>query len=75
MGHLKQGTLPLPGSSEYAKKIMDLGKVSAGRNPPKDIHAVIEIPYGGVPVKYEFDKNSGGTVCRSLSPHGDVLPR
>lgn len=38
---------------------MDLNLISAGRNPPKDIHAVIEIPVGGVPVKYEFDKKSG----------------
>src|SRR5262245_23784073 len=38
---------------------MDLSKLTAGRNPPKDIHAFIEIPYGGVPVKYELDKNSG----------------
>ena len=38
---------------------MDLNKISAGRDPPKDIHAVIEIPLGGVPVKYEIDKASG----------------
>ncbi len=38
---------------------MDLAKISAGRNPPKDLHAVIEIPLGGVPVKYEMDKESG----------------
>ena len=38
---------------------MDLRSISAGRNPPKDIHAVIEIPLGGVPVKYELDKESG----------------
>jgi inorganic pyrophosphatase len=38
---------------------MDLRHVTAGPNPPKDIHAVIEIPLGGVPVKYEIDKVSG----------------
>jgi inorganic pyrophosphatase len=38
---------------------MDLSKITAGRNPPTDIHAVIEIPVGGVPVKYELDKASG----------------
>jgi inorganic pyrophosphatase len=38
---------------------MDLSKISVGRNPPKDLHAVIEIPLGGVPVKYELDKGSG----------------
>jgi len=38
---------------------MDLSKISSGRNPPKDVHALIEIPYGGTPVKYEMDKASG----------------
>jgi inorganic pyrophosphatase len=38
---------------------MDVTKISAGRNPPSDLHAVIEIPVGGVPVKYELDKTSG----------------
>jgi len=38
---------------------MDIRSISAGRNPPKDLHAVIEIPLGGVPVKYELDKESG----------------
>ena len=38
---------------------MDLQRISAGEDPPRDIHAVIEIPLGGVPVKYEIDKRSG----------------
>src|SRR5262247_4633696 len=38
---------------------MDLTRISPGRNPPSDLHAVIEIPVGGVPVKYEIDKESG----------------
>jgi inorganic pyrophosphatase len=38
---------------------MDLQLIPAGKNPPKDIYAVIEIPQGGVPVKYEIDKQSG----------------
>ncbi len=38
---------------------MDLKLISSGENPPKDIHVVIEIPLGGVPVKYEIDKASG----------------
>jgi inorganic pyrophosphatase len=41
---------------------MDLAAISAGPNPPKDIHAVIEIPLGGAPVKYEFDKASGALM-------------
>lgn len=38
---------------------MDLRLVAAGRNPPLDLNAVIEIPLGGVPVKYELDKATG----------------
>jgi inorganic pyrophosphatase len=38
---------------------MDLSKVPAGRNPPDEINVVIEVPLGGEPVKYEFDKVSG----------------
>ena len=38
---------------------MDISKVSIGKNPPDDINVVIEIPQGGVPVKYELDKESG----------------
>jgi inorganic pyrophosphatase len=38
---------------------MDITKISTGRNPPHDLHAVVEIPVGGVPVKYELDKDSG----------------
>jgi len=38
---------------------MDIKKISPGRNPPSDLHAMIEIPVGGVPVKYELDKESG----------------
>ena len=41
---------------------MDLSKIPVGKNPPKDIYVVIEIPggaAGGAPVKYEVDKASG----------------
>jgi inorganic pyrophosphatase len=38
---------------------MDVSAISVGLDPPKDIHAVIEIPLGGAPVKYELDKRSG----------------
>jgi len=41
---------------------MDIAAITAGPNPPKDIHAVIEIPLGGAPVKYEFDKASGALM-------------
>ncbi|HEY3694622.1 inorganic diphosphatase [Phenylobacterium sp.] len=38
---------------------MDLSKIPIGVNPPYDVNAVIEIPQGGEPVKYEMDKESG----------------
>ncbi|EJW10413.1 Inorganic pyrophosphatase [Rhodovulum sp. PH10] len=38
---------------------MNLSEISPGKDPPKDIHVVIEIPLGGEPVKYEIDKKSG----------------
>ena len=34
---------------------MDINAISIGPNPPKDLHAIIEIPLGGAPVKYELD--------------------
>ncbi len=42
---------------------MNLDSISAGKNPPEEINVVIEITgggSGGSPVKYEFDKASGG---------------
>ncbi|HEU5048559.1 MAG TPA: inorganic diphosphatase [Rickettsiales bacterium] len=38
---------------------MDISKIPTGKNPPHDINVVIEIPQGGLPVKYEIDKDSG----------------
>jgi inorganic pyrophosphatase len=38
---------------------MDINRIPTGQNPPYDINAVIEIPQGGEPVKYEMDKASG----------------
>ena len=38
---------------------MDISKIGIGEAPPHDVNALIEIPQGGVPVKYELDKESG----------------
>ena len=38
---------------------MNLDKIPVGENAPHDINVIIEIPLGGVPVKYEIDKASG----------------
>ncbi len=38
---------------------MDISKIPVGQNPPWDVNAIIEVPLGSVPVKYEMDKHSG----------------
>jgi inorganic pyrophosphatase len=38
---------------------MDISQIPAGDNPPHEVNAVIEIPQGSVPIKYEVDKLSG----------------
>ena len=41
---------------------MDISKIPTGVNPPYDVNAIIEIPQGGEPVKYELDKESGAIM-------------
>jgi inorganic pyrophosphatase len=38
---------------------MDVTQIPPGANPPHEMNAFIEIPQGGLPVKYELDKASG----------------
>jgi inorganic pyrophosphatase len=38
---------------------MDIAKIPTGANPPHEVNVVVEIPQGGLPVKYEIDKASG----------------
>ncbi len=38
---------------------MDIKQISVGKNPRRIFTPLIEIPLGGVPVKYEIDKKSG----------------
>jgi inorganic pyrophosphatase len=38
--------------------VMDISKISVGKNRP-NLNVIIEVPTGGEPVKYEFDKESG----------------
>ena len=38
---------------------MDIKKIPIGKNPPDEVNVIIEIPQGGNPIKYEFDKESG----------------
>jgi len=41
---------------------MDISKLSIGKSPPDIINAVIEIPQGAAPIKYEIDKDSGALM-------------
>ncbi|MCI4663111.1 MAG: inorganic diphosphatase [Neomegalonema sp.] len=48
---------------------MDLSKISPGANPPHDVNVVVEImggAHGGLPVKYEIDKDSGALFVDRL---------
>jgi len=38
---------------------MRIDAVSIGRNPPKEVNVIIEVPVGGQPIKYELDKAAG----------------
>jgi len=40
-------------------RAMRIDLVPVGDNPPESVNVVIEVPLGGEPVKYEFDKASG----------------
>jgi Inorganic pyrophosphatase len=41
---------------------MNMDYVSIGRNPPEEVNAIIEVPIGGEPIKYEMDKKAGTLV-------------
>lgn len=38
---------------------MNVANIPPGRNPPHEVNAFIEIPQGGLPVKYELNEASG----------------
>ncbi len=38
---------------------MNLSKIKIGENVPHEVNMIVENPMGGVPVKYELDKESG----------------
>jgi inorganic pyrophosphatase len=38
---------------------MQISAIPIGKNPPTNLNVIIEVPAGGEPVKYEFDKASG----------------
>lgn len=38
---------------------MRIDAVPVGRNPPKEVNVIVEVPVGGQPIKYEMDKAAG----------------
>ena len=52
---------------------MDLKKIPPGTNPPDEIHVLIEIPQGGVPVKVRARQGLRGPVREPVPPHRHVL--
>ena len=41
---------------------MRIDAIASGRNPPKEINVIVEVPVGGEPIKYEMDKEAGTLV-------------
>ena len=41
---------------------MRIDAISIGSNPPDDVNVIVEVPYGGQPIKYEMDKEAGTLV-------------
>ena len=41
---------------------MRLEAVAVGKDPPRDVNVIIEVPIGGEPIKYAMDKAAGALV-------------
>ncbi|MGB3867059.1 MAG: inorganic diphosphatase [Xanthobacteraceae bacterium] len=41
---------------------MRIDAISLGPNPPHEVNAIIEVPVGGEPIKYEMNKEAGTLV-------------
>ncbi len=41
---------------------MHIDAISVGKNPPKEVNVIVEVPVGGEPIKYEMDKEAGTLV-------------
>ena len=52
---------------------MNIDLIPVGDDPPSNVNVVIEVPVGGEPVKYEFDKKSGALFRRPHPSHSDAL--
>ena len=50
---------------------MRIDMIPVGDNPPESLNVIIEVPTGGEPVKYEFDKASGALFVDRILPTTD----
>ena len=41
---------------------MRIDAISIGKDPPREVNVIIEVPVGGEPIKYEMDKAAGTPV-------------
>ena len=41
---------------------MRIDAISIGRDPPKEVNVIVEVPVGGEPIKYELDKAAGTLI-------------
>ena len=41
---------------------MRLEAITVGRDPPREVNVIIEVPVQGAPIKYEMDKDAGALV-------------
>jgi inorganic pyrophosphatase len=39
-----------------------IDSISIGRDPPREVNVIVEVPVGGEPIKYEMDKAAGTLV-------------
>ena len=49
-------------AAAFQDPTMNLDAIAIGHNPPEDVNAIIEVPIGGEPIKYEMDKAAGTLV-------------
>jgi inorganic pyrophosphatase len=41
---------------------MRIDAIPIGRDPPRDVNVIVEVPVGGEPIKYEMDKAAGTLI-------------
>src|ERR1700730_8308119 len=46
----------------HAELSMRIDAISIGKDPPREVNVLIEVPVGGEPIKYEMDKEAGTLV-------------